>query len=65
MKIETPKTQFEDKHLKNGLMVLFVKELMLSNCVKNLLWNFTLEEPLWEVNDYVNKLSFNESWSIY
>jgi hypothetical protein len=34
MKIETPKTQFEDKHLQNGLMVLFVKELMLSNCVK-------------------------------
>jgi hypothetical protein len=34
MKIETPKTQFEDKHHKNGLMVLFVKELMLSNRVK-------------------------------
>lgn len=34
MKNETTKTQFEDKHLKNELMVLFVKELMLSNCVK-------------------------------
>jgi hypothetical protein len=29
-KIETPKTQFGDKHHKNGLMVLFVKELMLT-----------------------------------